>query len=233
MCGGGGSIARGRLIFARKVVYWCRCKGRTSAMRKGRAGLLNGIRTENGTGLVGWYMAGERRESLLDGTDGGTAWDLPDGIQPENVAGLAGRYIAGERRGALRTVYGWASGAGFGSAAPEGFAQPRPSGNASLPDYFFSGSLRDRDDGGFQAGKRNSRASAPFRFQTFRPPSSRSAGGGLQSPQTPSLGTLVRGTCIVAPYGRSLQFPMLRLASSPTGRARLRSPRPLPRFAPV
>ena len=36
----------------------------------------------------------------------------------------------------------------FGFAAQEGFAQPRPSGNASLPDCFFPGSLRDGDDGG-------------------------------------------------------------------------------------
>ena len=36
---------------------------------------------------------------------------------------------------------------------------------------------------GALSGKRNSRASAPFRFQTFRPPSSATGGGGLQSPK--------------------------------------------------
>ena len=55
--------------------------------------------------------------------------------------------------------------------------------------------LRTGYVGGFQAGKRNSRASAPFRFQTFRPPSSRTAGGGLQSPQTPSLGSEPSAPC--------------------------------------
>ena len=50
-------------------------------------------------------------------------------------------------------------------------------------------------------------------------------------PQTPSLGMLVRGTCIVASFGRSLQFPIFRLPVSATGGGRLRSPRPLLRFA--
>ena len=41
-------------------------------------------------------------------------------------------------------------------------------------------------------GKRNSRASAPFRFQTFRPPSSATGGGGIQSPKPPAWGPVPR-----------------------------------------
>ena len=76
--------------------------------------------------------------------------------------------------------------------------------------------------GGFQAGKRNSRASAPFRFQTFRPPVSPTGRGGLQS-QT-CQGERVRETRIVERH--SLRFPALRLPSSRTAGGRLRLPEP-------
>ena len=65
---------------------------------------------------------------------------------------------------------------------------------------FFRIASRLGDVGGFQAGKRNSRTSAPFRFQTFRLASSPSGRARLQSPQTPSLGPEP-----AAPSGRNRQ----------------------------
>ena len=76
-------------------------------------------------------------------------------------------------------------------ALSEPVSSPRRRGDCRFLLFFFMmGNV-----GGFQAGKRNRRASAPFRFQTFRPPSSRTAGGGLQSPQTPSLGSEPSAPC--------------------------------------
>ena len=75
---------------------------------------------------------------------------------------------------------------------------------------------------GCRPGKRNSRASAPFRFQTFRPPSSATGGGGLQS-QTCS-GARVRETRIVA-----LQVALLAISDAPPAFIRLwRRQAPIP-----
>ena len=103
-----------------------------------------------------------------------------------------------------------------------GFKRARdasPSGLASLPDCFFSLiASRYRDVGGFQAGKRNSRASAPFRFQTLR------------------LASLTRGACIVAPQAVLLAVPdapprffahWARSASVPQGALGSGPPKPL------
>ena len=79
--------------------------------------------------------------------------------------------------------------------APESFSCQTEPGYAitdrqgslrSLTAFFFH-RFAIRGTMGRLSGKRNSRASAPFRFQTFRPPSSATGGGGLQSP-IPRLG---------------------------------------------
>ena len=89
---------------------------------------------------------------------------------------------------------------------------------------------RYRNVGGFQAGKRNSRASAPFRFQTFRLAVSPTGRARLQSPQAPSPrdigpGNMHSRDASVAPCSSrssaSLHHPQGALGSDPTGRARL------------
>ena len=68
---------------------------------------------------------------------------------------------------------------------------------------------------------RETRIVAPFgrslRFPTFRPPSSRTAGGGLQSPQTPSLGMLSPDPFFAS---RLSSFLFIFRSSPPPARAR-------------
>ena len=59
-----------------------------------------------------------------------------------------------------------------------GIVAPSPGRLPVLAFFFMMGNV-----GGFQAGKRNRRASAPFRFQTFRLASSPTGRARLQSPK--------------------------------------------------